>query len=43
MDMLHVRSESDIFTVEKMSSPPERIGRYEITGKLEFRRDSSAT
>jgi hypothetical protein len=32
MDMLHVRSESDIFTVEKMSYPPERIGPYEITG-----------
>jgi hypothetical protein len=31
MDMLHVRSESDIFT-QKMSGHPERIGPYEITG-----------
>jgi serine/threonine protein kinase len=27
-------AESDIFTVEKMSSHPERIGPYEITAKL---------
>jgi serine/threonine protein kinase len=32
--MCGLLAESDIFTVEKMSSHPQRIGPYEITAKL---------